>query len=72
MAPIFVTHDMVEALLLGDRIAVMDQGRLLQVGRPGQLLREPADEVVAGLMETPCRQAEQVEALLRATGGSEQ
>ncbi len=69
---IFVTHDMVEALLLGDRIAVMDQGRLLQVGRPGQLLREPADEVVAGLMQTPRRQAERVEALLRATGGSDQ
>ncbi len=61
---IFVTHDMVEALLLGDRIAVMDRGRLVQIGTPGELLRAPASEVVAGLMETPRRQAERVEALV--------
>ena len=68
---IFVTHDMVEALLLGDRIAVMDRGRLLQVGSPAELLRAPADEVVASLMETPRRQAAQVEALIHETGGGE-
>jgi osmoprotectant transport system ATP-binding protein len=61
---IFVTHDMVEALVMGDRIAVMDHGRLIQIGTPRQLLRAPADATVAGLMETPRRQAEQVEALL--------
>jgi len=66
---LFVTHDMVEALLLGDRIAVLDRGRLAQIGTPGELLRAPADEVVAGLMETPRRQAEQVEALLRDARG---
>ncbi len=62
---VFVTHDMVEALVLADRIAVMDSGRLLQVGPPRQLLQRPADAIVADLMETPRRQTEQVEALLR-------
>ena len=35
LTAIFVTHDMVEALLLGDRIAVMHRGRLVQVGHAG-------------------------------------
>ncbi len=61
---VFVTHDMVEALVLGDRIAVMDGGCLVQVGTPRQLLLDPAGPIVAALMETPRRQAEQVEALL--------
>ncbi|SEP78179.1 osmoprotectant transport system ATP-binding protein [Faunimonas pinastri] len=38
---IFVTHDMDEAFLLGDRIAVMDKGRVLQVETPENLLRRP-------------------------------
>jgi len=60
---VFVTHDMVEALLLGDRIAVMRDGRLLQVGTPTELLRRPADPYVAELMETPLRHGKKVEAL---------
>jgi osmoprotectant transport system ATP-binding protein len=55
---IFVTHDVVEALLLGDRIAVLHAGRLLQVGTPDELLARPDDPVVAELLETPRRQAE--------------
>ena len=66
---IFVTHDMVEALRLGDRIAVLHEGRLLQVGTPADLLREPADERVADLMRTPRRQAEALEALLGERSG---
>jgi osmoprotectant transport system ATP-binding protein len=65
LTAIFVTHDMVEALLLGDRIAVMSAGRLLQVGAPGELLRAPADPYVAALMATPSRQAETVATLRR-------
>ena len=64
LTAMFVTHDMVEALLVGDRIAVMNQGRLVQVGTPRELLRAPADEYVRRLMETPTRQARVVEALL--------
>jgi osmoprotectant transport system ATP-binding protein len=68
LTAIFVTHDMVEALLLGDRIAVMDQGRLIQVGTPGELLREPATDYVEQLMGTPRRQAEIVDELLEGNG----
>ena len=65
LTAIFVTHDMLEALLLGDRIAVMNRGRLVQVGSPGELLRRPADAYVAELMSTPARQARAVEELER-------
>jgi len=61
---VFVTHDMVEALLLGDRIAVMHAGRLLQVGPPEELLQRPAAPEVAALMATPRRQAERLERYL--------
>ncbi len=63
---IFVTHDMVEALLLGDRIAVLDAGRLVQVDTPEVLLRRPANDTVAELMATPRRQAERVDRFLGA------
>ena len=69
LTAIFVTHDMSEALLLGDRIAVMDAGRLLQVGTPRELLSSPADEVVRQMLETPRRQAAAVDALLGHGGG---
>jgi osmoprotectant transport system ATP-binding protein len=66
LTAIFVTHDMVEALLLGDRIAVLRGGALVQVGPPDELLRRPADDYVAELMATPRRQAESLERLLGA------
>ncbi len=64
LTAIFVTHDMTEALLLGDRIAVMNEGRLVQVGTPRQLLTEPADDYIRELMATPRRQTAAVEALV--------
>ena len=64
LTAIFVTHDMVEALLVGDRIAVMNEGRLIQIGTPRELLRFPADDYVRQLMETPTRQARIVDTLL--------
>ncbi len=68
LTAIFVTHDVVEALILADRIAVLDEGRLAQVGTPEELLRSPANEAVAGLMETPRRQAAAVDRLLGVAG----
>ncbi|MFB4211448.1 ABC transporter ATP-binding protein [Shouchella sp. JSM 1781072] len=44
---VFVTHDMDEAKLLGDRIAMMESGRVLQIGTVQQLLANPASESVA-------------------------
>ncbi len=64
LTAIFVTHDMAEALLLGDRIAVLHAGRLVQVGTPSELLHAPADERVAELLRTPRRQTEALDALL--------
>jgi osmoprotectant transport system ATP-binding protein len=64
LTAIFVTHDMAEALLLGDRIAVMRSGRLVQIATPRELLRQPADDYVRTLIETPMRQARAVDALL--------
>jgi len=43
---LFVTHDMDEAFRLGDRVALMLDGRLAQVGTPLELIRSPADERV--------------------------
>jgi osmoprotectant transport system ATP-binding protein len=68
LTAIFVTHDMVEALILGDRIAVLRDGALVQVGTPSELLRHPADDHVAGLMETPRRQADVVDRYLGRGG----
>jgi osmoprotectant transport system ATP-binding protein len=46
---VFVTHDIDEAIKLGDRIAVMRAGRLVQFGSPEELLRRPADPYVIDL-----------------------
>jgi thiamine transport system ATP-binding protein len=44
---LYVTHDQGEAFAIADRVAVMNDGRLRQVGAPGQVWRQPADEWVA-------------------------
>jgi molybdate transport system ATP-binding protein len=46
---LLVTHDLAEANILADRIAVYDQGQLLQVGRPSEIMNRPADLRVAHL-----------------------
>lgn len=43
---VFVTHDMDEALKLADRIVIMRDGKLVQIGTPDEILREPANEFV--------------------------
>ncbi len=63
----FVSHDVSEALLLADRIAVFDAGRVVQIGAPGELLAAPADARVAELLATPRRQSERVEKLLEGS-----
>ncbi len=44
---VFITHDLNEALFLGDRIAIMKEGRFVQIGSPGEIVAEPADDYVA-------------------------
>jgi osmoprotectant transport system ATP-binding protein len=67
LTTVLVTHDMTEALLLADRIAVMDLGRLLRVGAPQELMADPKHSYVAALLETPRREAEKVQSI--AAGG---
>jgi multiple sugar transport system ATP-binding protein len=50
---IFVTHDQIEAMTMGQRIAVLHEGRLRQVGAPADVYRAPADAFVAAFVGSP-------------------
>lgn len=50
---IYVTHDQVEAMTLGDRIAVMNHGEISQLGTPEELYKNPANKFVAGFIGSP-------------------
>lgn len=50
---IFVTHDQVEAMTMGDRIAVLNHGRIVQVGRPQEVYSNPRDTFVASFVGSP-------------------
>jgi putative spermidine/putrescine transport system ATP-binding protein len=59
---VFVTHDQTEALALADRIAVMERGRLAQLGTPEEIYENPATPFVAGFVG-------RINALVAAAGG---
>ena len=50
---VYVTHDQIEAMTLGDRIVVMKEGEVRQVGRPQEVYDDPADLFVAGFIGSP-------------------
>ncbi len=50
---VYVTHDQVEAMTMGSRIAVMNEGRLQQVGPPQELYDHPVNRFVAGFIGSP-------------------
>src|SRR6185369_4549470 len=50
---VYVTHDQIEAMTLGDRIAVMNRGRLQQVGTPDEIYRTPCNLFVARFVGSP-------------------
>jgi osmoprotectant transport system ATP-binding protein len=53
---VFVTHDIFEALALGDRIAVLHAGRLEQIGTGAEILQDPATDFVRELFARPAQQ----------------
>jgi multiple sugar transport system ATP-binding protein len=72
---VYVTHDQVEAMTMGDRIVVMNNGLIQQVGSPLELYNKPANLFVAGFIGSPamnfldCRIAEENGSLLVETSG---
>lgn len=48
---VFITHDLDEALKLGDRIAIMKDGYIVQIGTPDEILTQPADDYVASFVQ---------------------
>ena len=50
---VYVTHDQIEAMTLADRVAVMNHGRIQQLGTPDQIYNDPANLFVAGFIGSP-------------------
>jgi len=50
---IYVTHDQIEAMTMGDRICIMNRGELVQIGSPLEVYRKPADTFVARFLGSP-------------------
>jgi osmoprotectant transport system ATP-binding protein len=69
LTTIMITHDMTEAILLADRVAVMRAGRLLAQGTPSELSNS-GDPYVGELLRTPRRQAERLNRLLPRDGAA--
>src|SRR5690349_17730200 len=65
---IYVTHDQVEAMTLGDRVVVMKDGVVQQVGEPLELYNQPANRFVAGFIGSPAMNFARVE--LKEANGS--
>jgi len=74
-AMLYVTHDQAEALAMGDRVAVMERGRIVQVGPPRDVYANPATRFVAEFIGSPpmnvvpCRTGHQGGSVVLQTGG---
>ena len=60
LTTIMVTHDVLEALLMADRVVIMDGGQIVADSTPGALLRGHPDRRVSSLIDMPRRQAERL------------
>ena len=63
LTTVMITHDTLEAVLLADRIVVLNGGRIAADGTPHELMNKPQDDYVSELMATPRRHAERLNAL---------
>ena len=69
---IFITHDLSEALKLGDRIALMRDGRIVQLGTPEEIVGSPADDYVRDFVrDVPREQVMTVRTAMRPADGGE-
>jgi glycine betaine/proline transport system ATP-binding protein len=68
---IFITHDLAEALKLGDRIAIMKDGRFVQIGTPEDVVAHPVDDYVADFTrDVPRAHVLTARSIMRATDGA--
>ena len=68
---VHVTHDQVEAMTMGERICIMREGRVVQVGAPIEVYRHPADTFVAGFLASPAMNLLEAAVGAGADGGLE-
>jgi len=68
---VMVTHDVLEALILADRIAVMKSGELLALGKPAEIISHPPHPYVSELLDTPRRQSEKVNRIVKGENENE-
>ncbi|MFC1982043.1 glycine betaine/L-proline ABC transporter ATP-binding protein [Chloroflexota bacterium] len=62
---VFITHDLLEALKLGDRIAIMKDGEIVQIGTPQEIVSQPADDYVSEFVkDVPRGQVTQVQSIM--------
>lgn len=68
---VFITHDLNEALRLGQRIAIMRDGRFVQIGTPEEIVANPADDYVRDFVrDVPRAHVVTVDAIMRQTGAA--
>ena len=65
LTTVMITHDVIEAVLLADRIAILQDGRIIGLGTPRDLMTSPPNDDVRALMEMPREQAARLNALMR-------
>ena len=71
LTTVMITHDMLEAVLLADRIAVIHDGAVIADGTPRDLMNEERDDYVGELLQSPRREAARLQTLTSAQGAAD-